>query len=174
MFFFSFFFRFFCQPCPGIVNWYSWFWKSLNMMNWGSEFSFFYGIHIGIGIRIDISISINTRFDKQVHLEELTEMRQIKLMCLFAYDVIMSKSCDNKKHYISTTIVFMATKLGRITTYLDGVPSIKTHNLWSHDLVTSRDKFKLLYLQYHSPYGYQAWQCGEKKGWWLTFRGSYP
>ena len=98
------------------------------MMNWGSEFNFFYGIHIRIGIRIDISISKSTKFDKQVHLEELIEMRQIKLVCSFFYDVIMSKSCGNQKHYISTAIVFMTTKVGRIITYFEGLLSIKSQN----------------------------------------------
>ena len=58
----------------GIVNRYSWFWKSPNMALQGSEFSFFQGIHV----KINISISIRpttTKFDKQIHLKELTKMR---------------------------------------------------------------------------------------------------
>ena len=30
----------------GVVNRYSWFWNSVNMVNWGGEFSFFQGIHV--------------------------------------------------------------------------------------------------------------------------------
>ena len=47
------------------------------MTNQGGKFSFFQGIHI----RIDISISIRpmtTEFSKQIHLQELTQMRLIK------------------------------------------------------------------------------------------------
>ena len=45
------------------------------------EFSFFQGIHIRIDIRIDISISITpmiTKSGKQVHLQDLTQMKSIK------------------------------------------------------------------------------------------------
>ena len=41
----------------------------------GGEFSFFQGTHVKINIRIDISISVRpmtTRFDKQLHLQNLT------------------------------------------------------------------------------------------------------
>ena len=51
------------------------------MADRGSEFSFFGGISIRNDIRIDISISIrplNTKFDKEVDLKELTYMRLIK------------------------------------------------------------------------------------------------
>ena len=51
------------------------------MADRGSEFSFSGGISIRNYIRIDISISIrplNTKFDKQVDLKELTYMRLIK------------------------------------------------------------------------------------------------
>ena len=60
---------------------HSWLWKSFNMADRGSEFSFSGGISIRNYIRIDISISIrplNTKFDKQVDLKELTYMRLIK------------------------------------------------------------------------------------------------
>ena len=45
------------------------------------EFGFFQGIHVRIDIRIDISISVRsmiTKFAKQVHLQDLTQMRLIK------------------------------------------------------------------------------------------------
>ena len=67
----------------GIVKRYSWFWKSSNMTDRGGEFSFFWGINVRIDIRIDISISIRpmaTTFSKQVHLDELTQIRLIKQM----------------------------------------------------------------------------------------------
>ena len=46
-----------------------------------SEFSFFQSIHVTIDLRIDISISIKpiiTKLGKQVHLQDLTQMRLIK------------------------------------------------------------------------------------------------
>ena len=60
------------------------------MTDRGGEFSFFWGIHVRNDIRIVFSISlrhITTRFGKQVHLKELTQMRG-------ADDVITSRSCD--------------------------------------------------------------------------------
>ena len=69
-----------CVRYFGIVNLYSWFWKSLNLADWGAEFSFFQGIHVRTEIRFDISISIRpvtTKFCKQVHLGELAQMRLI-------------------------------------------------------------------------------------------------
>ena len=45
------------------------------MADRGGEFRFFQGIHVRIDIRIDISISIRpmtNKFDKQIHLRELT------------------------------------------------------------------------------------------------------
>ena len=53
------------------------------MADRGGEFSFFQGFHEKIDIRIDISISIKpmtTRFGKQVHLQDLTQMKLIKQM----------------------------------------------------------------------------------------------
>ena len=51
------------------------------MADQGGEVSFFQDIHVRIEIRIDISISIQPmiiKFGKQVHLQELTQMRLIK------------------------------------------------------------------------------------------------
>ena len=51
------------------------------MADQGGEFSFFQDIHVRIDIRSDISISIRpitTKFGKQVHLQDLTQMRLIK------------------------------------------------------------------------------------------------
>ena len=50
-------------------------------MDRGGEFNFFQGIHLRIDIIINISISIRpmiTKFGKQVHLQDLTQMRLIK------------------------------------------------------------------------------------------------
>ena len=51
------------------------------MASRGGEFSFFQGTHVKINITIDISISVRpmtTKFDKQVHLQDLTWMGLIK------------------------------------------------------------------------------------------------
>ena len=51
------------------------------MANRGGEFSSFQVIHVRFDIRIDISISIRpmiTKFDKEVHLQNLTQIRLIK------------------------------------------------------------------------------------------------
>ena len=51
------------------------------MADRGGEFSFFEGIHVRIDIRIDTFISIKpiiTKFGKQVHLQDLAQMRKIK------------------------------------------------------------------------------------------------
>ena len=60
-----------------------------------------------------------------------------------AGDVIMSKSRDKLKHYISTTRLFMATKLGGMITYLDGsLPSGRSKG-------TSIVAFKVLIINCH-------------------------
>ena len=110
----------------GILNQYSWFWKSLNMVDWGCEFSFFQGIHVGSDIRIDISISrrpMATKFGKHIHLEELTQMRLIKEVL-----VISSHQDHMTNKNISTARVPMANKLSRIVTYLDGLLPRKSHD----------------------------------------------
>ena len=51
------------------------------MADRGAEFSFLLGIYVRTGIRIGISMSIKpmiTKFDKQVHLQELIQMKVIK------------------------------------------------------------------------------------------------
>ena len=51
------------------------------MVDQCGEFSFFQGIHVRIDIIIDISIFIRPMiaiFDKQVHLQDLTQVRLIK------------------------------------------------------------------------------------------------
>ena len=51
------------------------------MADRGGEFSFFSSTHVRIDIRIDISISIRpvtTKVDKQIHLEELTQITLIE------------------------------------------------------------------------------------------------
>ena len=52
------------------------------MADRGGEFSFFQDIYVRTDIRIDISISIRfmtTKFGKQVHVGELTQMSLIEV-----------------------------------------------------------------------------------------------
>ena len=66
-----------------------------------------------------------TKFDKQVQLQNLTQMRLIKqvLTTSLRHDHVM-----NQKGYISTIGLPMATVIRRILTYLDGLLSIKSHD----------------------------------------------
>ena len=51
------------------------------MVDRDGELSFFQGIHVKIDIRVDIAISMRpkiTKFGKQVHLQDMTQMRLIK------------------------------------------------------------------------------------------------
>ena len=50
------------------------------MTDRGGEFTFFQGSQVIFNIRTDISISIKpiTKFGKQVHLQDLTQIRLIK------------------------------------------------------------------------------------------------
>ena len=98
------------------------------MTDQGGESSFCQSIYIKIDIRIDMSISlrpVTTKFDKQVHLAELTKMRLIKY-------VLVTSPCQyhvtNLKHVISTARVPLATKHGRVVTYFDELLSIKAYN----------------------------------------------
>ena len=80
------------------------------MVDRGSDFSLFQSVHAKTDIRTGIFIRYMTNiFGKQVRLRELTQMRLIKQVL-----VIPSRH----DHYISTNIVPMATKLGRMVTNL--------------------------------------------------------
>ena len=116
-----------------------------------------------IGIRIDISISIRpltTKFGKQVHLQDLTQMILIKQVPVASHVKLMRQTKN-----ISTIRVPMATKLGRIVTLL-GFCYQRYMTLWSRDFARSRDKQKS-YLHCQSANGHQTWQIGNLP--WLTY-----
>ena len=123
------------------------------MVDGGSEFIFFWGIHVRIDVRIDISISIrpkNPKFGRQIHLQELNQMtvfQQVLVTLLRQYHG------TNLKH-ISTTKVLLGTKFGSTVTYLDCLLPIKSPD----PLITFPYILKLLYLHYHDAYCNQAWQ----------------
>ena len=65
------------------------------MADWGSEFNFFQGIHV----RIDNPISVRgiiTKFGKQVHLQDLTQITQMG-----AGNVITSRSRDKRQDHVT-------------------------------------------------------------------------
>ena len=81
------------------------------MADRGCESSFFQYIHL----RIDIFISVRpkiTKFGRQVHLQDLTQMRLIRQV------LVTSSHQDQGTNYnhISTTRVLMAAKLGTMGT----------------------------------------------------------
>ena len=103
------------------------------MAHRGSEFNFFQDIYVRIDIRIDISISIRpmtTKFDKQVYLQDLPQMRLIKQVLVTS---LRQDHVTTLKHSISATRVPMATKLGRMVTYLDMLLPLKS--TWPSDHV---------------------------------------
>ena len=68
------------------------------MTDRGGEFSFFQGIHVRFDIRIDISISVRimtTKLGKEVHLQELTQVRLIKRVL-----VTSSRPLEQLKTYL--------------------------------------------------------------------------
>ena len=67
---------------------------------------------------------MTTKFGKQVHLQDLAQTRQIKQVLVTS---LRQDHVTNDKH-ISTTRVPMATKLGRMLAYLDGLLPIKSHD----------------------------------------------
>ena len=118
-----------------------------------------------IGYNIYISISpMTTEFGRQVHLQELTQIRLIK-------QVLMTSSRQNNvtnlKHYICTTSVPLRTELSRMVTYLDRLLSIKPYNhliTWPFKITWKTKTF--LSLPPHS-----LWQPNVAR-WWLTLRAS--
>ena len=86
------------------------------MADQGSELSFSQRIHVRTKRGIYISISVRpmiTKFGKQVHLQELRQMRLIK-------QVLVTSSRE-----VSTSTVPMANKLGRMVIDLDGLLATK-------------------------------------------------
>ena len=67
---------------------------------------------------------MTTKFGKQLHLEELTQVRLIKQV------LVISTGQDHvtNENHISTTRVPMATKLFRMVTYLDWLLPLKLHD----------------------------------------------
>ena len=157
-----------CVRDFGIVNCYFLFWKYLKMADRGGKFGFFQGIHVRNVIRIDISICMNTittKFGKQVHLGELTQMRLIK-------QVLMTLSCEDHVtnvvlvHFISTSTVPMFTKHGWMVANFEGLLPIMLLYLlitWSCEIT-----WHIKTIIFSLPY------CQKLTGLWLTLRGSFP
>ena len=162
-----------------VVNWCSWFWKSLSMVNRGGAFSYFRGIHVSSDIRIEISISISLQAGTSKGFESKETYRA------GAGKVITSRSRDKLKtlklHYQSA--YHHQTWLN--ITYLDGFLPTMSHDLlitscseitwqtqtilwppmlegvWSikrGSLPQSHVTFHPLYLHYNSAYGRKTWR----------------
>ena len=69
--------------------------------------------------------------------------------------VVLQDHVTNWKHIFST--MSMATKPGRIVTYLEWVLPIKSRDHKSRGLAKSRAKLITLYIHYHDAYGSQTW-----------------
>ena len=54
----------------------------------------------------------------------------------------------------------MATKLGRMVSYLRRLPPIKLLDSWRRGIAKSPAKLKSLYLHYHGSYDRRTWQVG--------------
>ena len=59
---------------------------------------------------------MTTKFGKQVHTQDLTQMRLIKQVLLIP---LCQDHLTNKKYYISITTVPMTTKISRMVTYFE-------------------------------------------------------
>ena len=63
--------------------------------------------------------------------------------------------------YFSTCITKpMATKLGKVVTYLKIFNPLIHTTISTRGHVRSRDRLKKIYLHYHNTYGYQTWEDG--------------
>ena len=97
---------------------------------------------------------------------------------------------NHRKHCVSTTTLSVATKLGKVVTYHEGLPLLKSHvlqdhvtklkhifttklgrvtklilrelTLWLWVLVRSQGRLKPLYLHFHN--GHQIWYDHDFKG----------
>ena len=69
----------------------------------------------------------------------------------------------NWNRYISTTTTPIATKLGRVVTYVKGILPKKSHCSWVTYFCEITWQFKT-YLHYHNAYSHQTWQGGSQLG----------
>ena len=82
---------------------------------------------------------MTTKCGKQVHLEDLTQVRLIKqvLVTSTGQDYVTSEN-----YYIFTTTMPMATKLDRMATYLEWLLPINRMTIYSRGLTRSSGKLK--------------------------------
>ena len=131
----------------GIVNRYSWFWKSYNLTDPADAFSFFQGTHVLI-------TTMNTRFGKWVHLKDLTQFRLINQVL---------RRQHVKITWQTKTIIFQLPEspwpqsLAVWWLTLRGsYPCSST--LWSPGFARSREKLKQLHLHERDVYVHHIWQ----------------
>ena len=102
--------------------------KIPNVADEAAIYAFWDGNHVRIDIKIDnlhfYKTNDHQMWHQQVHLEELTQIRPIKQLLLMpSYQNYVT----NEK-YIPSTKVSLASKLGRMVTYLDRLLPIKVHD----------------------------------------------
>ena len=75
-------------------------------------------------------------------------------------------TCDNKKHYLSTNTMPMATKLGRVVTYNEESPSIKSQDpmITYSCMVMRKNEYVISLLPQ------DLWPL-KSAMWWVTIRG---
>ena len=108
------------------------------MVDEKGEFSFFQGIHVRIDIRM-IHNSIKT-YEHQILLAGTSRgVASNETNQAGAGWIITSRSREKLKTIYLYYRVPMATKLGGMVSYLDGLPSIKSHDpslTWCCDVTT--------------------------------------
>ena len=139
------------------------------MVDWGSKFSFFQGIHVRIDLRIDISISIGsmaTKYGRQVHLEELTQMKLIKQV------MVMS---SNQDHMRILKHLLYQSSFGHQTLQHGHLPQWATAHkvmwhiwilivIWSCEIMWEKTQISTSTVL----------MVTKADRWWLTLRGFYP
>ena len=63
-------------------------------------------------------------------------------------------------HFISTTVMPMASKPGRVVTYNKEFSSKKSQDLWARSPERSSNKSNTLYFHCHNDYDHRTWQGG--------------
>ena len=109
-----------------------------------------------------------TRLLMATKLGGMVTILECNYPALKSHDSMITWSCEITwlTETIYTTLVHMATKIGKMLTNFEGLfPGYS--NLWSRGPARSRDKLKLLYLHHHNVYGHITWYEGNLL--WATF-----
>ena len=170
VFVFSFFvLTFFCQPYPGFWNCKSVF-LILKTLHYGGSRRC---IHVRNDIWTDIPISIRpmtTKFGKQAHLQDLTQMRLMKQVQVtwlrqnqwLTKNMLPLPKCLGLPNLAGCYLTLMGSCLQSQMT------------LWSRDITICYDKIKPLYLHYQSAFDYQTCQDGNLPSSACVYKITWP